>query len=344
MLIDKGVTVLMRLQGSGSFAVLCVYSTLVNYGTISGGSVCDYGTIINYGKIYIPVENYFETLPFNGFGILDNRNGGEIFNDYNFVNAGQVLNEGTIFNRGVFGNDNQYKGNFTNNGVFVGSAPCFSYHGCRTSIGTYDVSSTGTTIDMTAATGVSVTITGAAGTKVAVISQNQTKAPPMGIGSLNVTSPIFYDVLVYGISTGTARICVTNSFVSEAMVGEMQYWNNTKWTLATNQTVTKWVQPPSQSINKSASPPANLLTLCGNVPVQALSGTPIGAGTPLDTSRHTTTSESSISQTPSSTTQSKLSTSPSMPDLMLLVEAGVILASIALAAAFLLNRRTGRVM
>jgi len=312
--IDLGVTVVLQTQ-SGALAQFCVYSTLVNNGTIIGGSFCDYGTIINYGTIKIPIGNYFMTLPDNGFGILDNLRGGQLVNDYNFIDAGRVNNTGTIENHGQFGNDNHYHGTFTNRGTFVGSAPCFSYDGCYTWVGQYDnVTSSGTVINQLG-NGVLLTITGATGTDVSVISQNQTNSAPMGLGSLNVSSALYYDVMIDGISTGTARLCIANSRVSESMAGGMQYWNGAAWTLAGNQAI--------EPVPMSSTPPLNATTtastgeslmVCGDIPVADLTGTPIGAGTPLGTSQQTTSSTSATSpgsKTHSPTTSTEFTTSTS---------------------------------
>ncbi|MBI3859250.1 MAG: hypothetical protein HY296_03280 [Thaumarchaeota archaeon] len=290
LVIDAGVTVVMQSQGNANAAVLCVYSTLVNNGTLKGGSICDYGTIINYGVIVIPVGSYFMTLPYNGLGVFENREGGEVVNNYNFVDAGTVVNEGTIFNRGQFGNDNQYNGTFTNSGTFIGSAPCFSYDGCHTWVGIYNISSSGTTVDQTVGTGVSVTITGASGTNVAVISQNQTTAAPSGLGALNVSSAIFYDLMINGISTGTARVCISSPRVTQGMAGGMQYWNGTIWVFAADQAISQFTRtntyPPNGTLSASIS---SVIVLCGDVPVSALTGTPLGAGTPSETPQPTTT-------------------------------------------------------
>jgi hypothetical protein len=287
----------MQEPSESQTADLCVYSTLENHGTIIGGSFCDYGTIINYGTIEVPRGNNFMTLPYNGFGILDNRQGGEIVNDYNFIDAGTVINNGTFYNHGQFGNDNQYNGTFANQGTFVGSSPCFSFDGCRTSLGIYNVTS-GTVINQLG-NGVMLTITGASGTNVVVTSQNQTTAAPMGLGSLNISSALFYDVMINGISNGTALLCIMDSHASEGMTGGMQYWNGTNWAFAGNQTISQATQ--TNSLNGTSSMvTSSTLSLCGDIPVADLTGTPIGVGTLLGTSQQTTSTTSSSTTIPSS--------------------------------------------
>lgn len=285
LIVDQGVTILLKAQTDTFYGVtlLCVYSTLENQGTIEGGSICDYGTIINYGTIIIPVGSFFETLPENGFGILVNEKGGDLVNNYIFSNAGNVFNNGTIHNRGVFyGNDNRYKGTLTNDGSYIGSAPCTSFDGCMSQITTYsNVTSTGTTIRQF--TGVSLYITGATSNQVVVISQNQTTAAPLGLGQFRASSAIFFDVLIIGISTGNARVCFTNSRVTPSMAGSMQYWNGTAWVLAGNQSLTSTTTTQPPTLNQTLTVVRVNNTLCGDVPVAALSGTPLGLGSPSAT-------------------------------------------------------------
>jgi hypothetical protein len=327
LIIDSGVTVVMLGSIGSQIANLCVYSTLENHGTIIGGSFCDYGTIINYGTIEIPRGNYFMTLPYNGFGILDNRQGGEIVNDYNFIDAGTVINNGTFYNHGQFGNDNQYNGTFANQGTFVGSSPCFSFDGCHTWLGIYNVTS-GTVINQLG-NGVMLTITGASGTNVAVISQNQTTAAPMGLGSLNISSALFYDVMINGISTGTALLCIVDSHASEGMTGGMQYWDGTNWAFAGNQTVSQMTQ--THSLNGTSSTvTSSILTLCGDIPVADLAGTPIGVGTPLGTSQQTTSSTSN--------SRSSTSTTPT-PSLTIYLAVVVTVVAVAGLAWYSVIRR-----
>ncbi len=111
-------------------------------------------------------------------------------------------------------------------------------------------------------TGISVTITGstaANGTPVGVITQDLS-APAPGIGTSNLASPSYYDVLVTGITTGNAQVCI--SFTSASSGTTMQYWSGTAWTSASNITV-------------------NGTTVCGTIPVSALTGTDIALGNPV---------------------------------------------------------------
>lgn len=296
LVIDLGVTLLMeRKSGTDLLSILCVYSTLENHGTIEGGSICDYGTITNFGTIDVPLNNDFQIFPFNKQGILDNMVGGVLVNHYRMIDWGTIVNNGTIFNKGVFGDDNQnYNETFTNNGSYVGSAPCFTTGNCRTILGIYNITSSGTTIDNTLSTGVALTIKGTNATNVSVVTQNQTTATPVGLGALNVSSPIFYDVMISGVSEGTARVCVTTSDVTQSMDGGMQYWDGITWAYASDQTVT----PSAVNLNQTIpGDTVTFLSLCGNIPISALTGTPIGAGTPTSSTPHSSTPPSSNSPT-----------------------------------------------
>ena len=118
------------------------------------------------------------------------------------------------------------------------------------------VTNGGVTANQGTVTGVSVTITGATeanGTPVGVTTQTLS-APSAGVGTPNLTSPSYYDVLVTGITTGNAQVCI--SFTSASSGTTMQYWDGTTWTTASNITV-------------------NGSTVCGTIPVSALTGTNI---------------------------------------------------------------------
>jgi len=118
------------------------------------------------------------------------------------------------------------------------------------------VTNGGVTANQGTVTGVSVTITGATeanGTPVGVTTQTLS-APSAGVGTPNLTSPSYYDVLVTGITTGNAQVFI--SFTSASSGTTMQYWDGTTWTTASNITV-------------------NGSTVCGTIPVSALTGTNI---------------------------------------------------------------------
>jgi hypothetical protein len=124
------------------------------------------------------------------------------------------------------------------------------------------------TISQTSTTGASVSISGSTatdGTSVTVTSQILGTVAPPGTAQVNLGLSEFYDVSVSGISSGTARVCITNSGVSSNSV--MQYWDATRllWTSAGNRAIT-----PGSLFQSS--------TICGDIPVSALSGTPVEVG------------------------------------------------------------------
>lgn len=116
-----------------------------------------------------------------------------------------------------------------------------------------------TTEDQTRLTGVSVSITDSSspdGTSVAIATAALSGAPT-GVVQVGTTPAAYYDVNVQGIHEGTATVCITNSGVLSQTT--MQYWNGAQWVKASNAFVS-----------------GN--TICGNIPVSALTGTIIAIG------------------------------------------------------------------
>jgi hypothetical protein len=108
-------------------------------------------------------------------------------------------------------------------------------------------------------TGVSTTISDSSapdGTSVAITTAALSGAPT-GVVQVGTTSAAYYDVNIQGISDGTASVCITNSGVLSQTT--MQYWNGVQWVMATNVVVSGD-------------------TICGDIPVSALTGTPIAIG------------------------------------------------------------------
>jgi YVTN family beta-propeller protein len=120
----------------------------------------------------------------------------------------------------------------------------------------------GFTANQVSATGISVTITGSTasnGTPVGVSTQTL-NAPNSGIPAPNLSSPSYYDVLVTGISSGNAQVCIS---FSSATSTTMQYWEGTSWTSASSITVSGG-------------------KVCGTIPVSALTGTNIVLGNTIE--------------------------------------------------------------
>ena len=107
-------------------------------------------------------------------------------------------------------------------------------------------------------TGITVSITGTSATgSVTITSSDESAAPPSG-ADLNLgTGTTYYDVKVSGAVDGTAQICISPTAAT------MQYYDSTSstWVSASNIVVTG-------------------AQICGDIPVSALTGTPIAAGTP----------------------------------------------------------------
>jgi hypothetical protein len=123
----------------------------------------------------------------------------------------------------------------------------------------------GVSVDQISSTGVSVAITGSTasdGTAVTIATANEGTAQPPGTGQLSLESAGFYDVNVHGISAGTALVCINSSTVS-SQTG-MQYWSNVG--------AGSWIVV---STTFTAGTPNSV---CGDIPVAALTGTPIAIG------------------------------------------------------------------
>jgi len=84
---------------------------------------------------------------------------------------------------------------------------------------------------------------------------------PSGTPALSLSNGLgFYDVRVSGIADGTANICINNVHVDASTI--LQYYSGGSWVTATGIVATPGVE------------------VCGNVPVSALQGTPLGGGDP----------------------------------------------------------------
>ena len=116
-------------------------------------------------------------------------------------------------------------------------------------------------IDETSSTGVSVAVndpSAADGTPVFITTNEFTGTPP-GTAQVALTPAAYYDINIQGISGGTATVCITNSDVTGQTI--MKYWDGAQWEDANN-------------IMVSGD------TVCGDIPVSALTGTPVAIGPP----------------------------------------------------------------
>ena len=120
-----------------------------------------------------------------------------------------------------------------------------------------------TAADQTAITGVSTRITSSGsedGTPVAIFSADLASLPS-GTPNAPLGGAAFYYVQVYGLSSGTARECISNPSVDSST--QFDYFSGYGWVAATGITVT-----PGTSI-------------CGDIPVSALTGASLVIGHPL---------------------------------------------------------------
>ena len=105
---------------------------------------------------------------------------------------------------------------------------------------------------------VAVTNTGAAvGTSVGAVGQVLTA--PTQASAPSLTSPVYIDVQVGGVTTGTATVCVTDTSANSQTT--MQFWTGTAWASASGVTVTG-------------------TSVCGQIPVADLTGTNVVVGQP----------------------------------------------------------------
>ena len=294
LVIDKNVTAVLSNGGS-----MAIYSEVDNYGTLVA-DITNYGIIQNHGTIDLNGTNQLLNLPYNGLGLVNNTEGATINNSYYITNPGIMYNYGAINNYGQFISQlcsPCVVGTLVNDGSYTGSAPAPVFSS------TVALAGGNGTADQNSTAGVTVAITGATGSKVTVSTQVQGSQAPPGLGSVQLSSTSYYDILIDGTKTGTAHVCI-NSMALNATEGEIEYWNGTSWVGAANQTV-------------SGGPPA--FTFCGDIPVSALAGTPLAVGaasnTPVSTNTRTSGTTTSITgtSTAASTSQPAESTATSTP-------------------------------
>lgn len=119
----------------------------------------------------------------------------------------------------------------------------------------------GTLSATSSSTMVSVDLSGtsASGTVTLTISDDGDAPPPTGADINLGGGGAYYDVQVSGASDGVALVCITNFNIYFGTT--IDYWNGASWVSAGNIEVIGNV-------------------ICGDIPVSALSGSPIGIGTP----------------------------------------------------------------
>ncbi|MGP8057938.1 MAG: hypothetical protein ACLP9K_10110 [Nitrososphaerales archaeon] len=168
-------------------------------------------------------------------------------------------------------------------------------------------------------TGVNVSITGTTATGPVTINATEYgDTPPSSGADLSLGSgAAYYDVEVSGATDGTAEVCITPS---------------------NGATTMDYYQSPSGPWTQAAPLSFPGDSICGVIPVSALSGTPIAVGTASTT---TTSSSTTTSTTTSSTTTASTSTTggvPVVPEFPLALGIGVAVA-LALPALLLAEAR-----
>ena len=263
------------------------------------------GEFYNYGAINLlgagsvdlqsPFVNEAGATITNEFGFVVD-NGGSLFNHGTFVNSpgsgggGQFSGELTVVtslaNYGTI--DNHYQivngGTLTNSGTitdFCGSSisgnsvPGIVSQTCSAEdSGTTTTSGGGASSDQTSNTGIGVTISGSTapdGASVTIYTEDLI-SPNTNVAVGGLASAAYYDVSIVGVSDGTAQVCVTTTQGPSGLA--MQYWDGSEWDSALSITV-------------SGS------TICGDIPVSALTGTNVVVGETIAQPTITTSPSSS---------------------------------------------------
>ena len=134
-----------------------------------------------------------------------------------------------------------------------------------------------------------LSITGAEPSTAFTISSSALYSQPTGTAALNLNPTAMFDVKVPGITAGTADVCTNGIPVDSSTT--MEYWNGGSWVRGTGTTET-------------AGTPGSI---CTDIPVASLQGTPVIVGEPLSAGS-TTSSTSATSTTAAQTSSSASST------------------------------------
>lgn len=143
------------------------------------------------------------------------------------------------------------------------------------------ISGGGVSFDQVSTVGTSIAVVGSSapdGTLVTVASDGPSMTLPPGTVAVGFENPQYYDVKIGGITDGSAYLCVTSSHVSSTT--RMDYWDS-GWNALPSQWLYNgsWHPSPGPSVGVPAVPPPD--TVCGEVDVQYMTGTPIAVGIPL---------------------------------------------------------------
>ncbi len=173
-------------------------------------------------------------------------------------------------------------------------------------------------------TGISVSISGTAGTTGSVNTWHLTAQPadtgPVPLGSAGGGGLGFYDLSLSGITGGTAHACISSALVDSKTV--LDFYSAGSWTEAA-------------AISDTAATSTAPGTVCGDIAVSALTGTPLAIGDPQSGAAIST---ASTSGTPSTTSGPATTSGSSSPSYLIYI-GGVVVLVIAIAAFLVLRRR-----
>lgn len=246
---------------------------------VSGGRITNSGTITNTFMIAQESGATFNNdgLIVNVYccgvmavapgGIFDNNLAGRIDNFDAIQNNGTINNPGTIVD--------ECSGGINGPGFVSGNA-VINNCGLPTST-TVTLSGGAGSADQTSTTGVSVGISGSTGTNATITSRELLVQPPSTSAVMLSNPTVFYDVNVSGITDGTATVCITDPFVTPGppTATSLQYWDFTANGGSGGWVGTSTLVPP----NSPPPPPMSIYwTVCANIPVSSLGGTPLVIG------------------------------------------------------------------
>ncbi len=299
------------LNNDGTFTNL---ATIDNY----GGNITNAGNFVNAGAIdndvgCTPVQDVGCTaLGNDAIATFINEPGGVITNSHEVLNSAAMANYGLISTNVdnclrctlIYGPNSaflinsgtltEYCGSATT-GAFSGRIPVTACPLIAQRTSTTSMTGGAASSNQTSATGISVTISGSSaadGTSVTISAEDLSSAE-QNVAASGLGSPQYYDVSVFGITDGTALVCMPNIQPPSSLT--IQYWDGSGWV-------------PASGIAVSGSK-----AICGNILVSALTGTNIASGvtaatTPAPNATATTTQTVTITTTTTTTLPASTST------------------------------------
>lgn len=187
------------------------------------------------------------------------------------------------------------------------------------------VSSGSVSIQRFPITGISVSISGTAGTTAGINTMELTAQPsntgPVPLGSAGGGGLGFYDLSLSGITGGTAHACISSTLVDSRTV--LDFYSAGTWTEAA-------------AISDTPATSNAPGTVCGNIGVSALTGTPLVIGDPQSGTTISTPSSSGASSTTSGVATTEGSSSPGY---LIYIGGVAVILIILIAVVLVLKRR-----